>query len=180
MTNIPLPHRGRGEGEGAVSDLIHRSYKEALMRMPVVAGNNPGPRLKRPSGKTPSRRPSFSRRRAVRVAVMPDAHKGYGMPIGCMLATDRAIVPYAVGVDIGCGMIAARTTLDLSDVTPERVRDALERVYRRVPVGQLDHRITGPDLYVGHRHFGTGLGGQVFVDGPGRRIGVLHVPRHPG
>jgi len=64
---------------------------------------------------------------AVRVAVMPDAHKGYGMPIGCMLATDGAVVPYAVGVDIGCGMIAAKTTLGLGDVTPERVRNGLTR-----------------------------------------------------
>jgi tRNA-splicing ligase RtcB len=73
---------------------------------------------------------------AVRVAVMPDAHKGYGMPIGCMLATRGAVVPYAVGVDIGCGMIAARTTLGVADVTPERVREALRGIYKRVPVGQ--------------------------------------------
>jgi len=42
------------------------------------------------------------------VAVMPDAHCGYGMPIGCVLATDNVVVPNAVGVDIGCGMIVAR------------------------------------------------------------------------
>jgi tRNA-splicing ligase RtcB len=77
---------------------------------------------------------------AVRVAVMPDAHKGYGMPIGCMLATDGAVVPYAVGVDIGCGMIAAKTTLGLGDVTPKRVRRTLEGIYRRVPVGQPTRR----------------------------------------
>src|SRR6266566_9287495 len=77
---------------------------------------------------------------AVRVAVMPDAHKGYGMPIGCMLATRGAVVPYAVGVDAGCGMIAARTTLGLADVTPERVRAALAGIYKRVPVGQPTRR----------------------------------------
>jgi tRNA-splicing ligase RtcB len=77
---------------------------------------------------------------AVRVAVMPDAHKGYGMPIGCMLATDGVVVPYAVGVDIGCGMIAAQTTIGLADVTPERVRQVLEGIYRRVPVGQPTRR----------------------------------------
>ena len=49
---------------------------------------------------------------AVRVAVMPDAHKGYGMPIGCMLATNGAVVPYAVGVDIGCGMLAAKRLIN--------------------------------------------------------------------
>ena len=77
---------------------------------------------------------------AVRVAVMPDAHKGYGMPIGCMLATDGAVVPYAVGVDIGCGMVAAKTTLVADDATPERVRHALDGIYRRVPVGQPSRR----------------------------------------
>jgi tRNA-splicing ligase RtcB len=72
---------------------------------------------------------------AARVAVMPDAHKGYGMPIGCMLATVGTVVPYAVGVDIGCGMIAARTTLSSVGIDQARVREALEGVYRRVPVG---------------------------------------------
>jgi len=77
---------------------------------------------------------------AVRVAVMPDAHKGYGMPIGCMLATDGAVVPYAVGVDIGCGMVAARTTVDVTRITPERVSEALAGIYKRVPVGQPTRR----------------------------------------
>jgi tRNA-splicing ligase RtcB len=44
------------------------------------------------------------------IAIMPDAHQGYGMPIGGVMATVDVIVPNAVGVDIGCGMIAARTT----------------------------------------------------------------------
>jgi tRNA-splicing ligase RtcB (3'-phosphate/5'-hydroxy nucleic acid ligase) len=74
------------------------------------------------------------------VAVMPDAHKGYGMPIGCMLATAGAVVPYAVGVDIGCGMIAAQTTLAAVDATGDRLRSALAGIYRRVPVGQPSRR----------------------------------------
>src|SRR6476469_3122542 len=37
-------------------------------------------------------------------ALMPDAHHGYGLPIGGVLATDNAVIPYAVGVDIGCRM----------------------------------------------------------------------------
>lgn len=37
-------------------------------------------------------------------ALMPDAHAGYGLPIGGVLATDHAVIPYAVGVDIGCRM----------------------------------------------------------------------------
>ena len=54
---------------------------------------------------------------AVAGALMPDAHVGYGLPIGGVLATDNAVIPYAVGVDIACRMkltvsICRRTTLD--------------------------------------------------------------------
>jgi RNA-splicing ligase RtcB len=42
---------------------------------------------------------------------MPDVHAGIGATIGSVIATDRAIIPAAVGVDIGCGMAAARTSL---------------------------------------------------------------------
>lgn len=42
------------------------------------------------------------------IAIMPDAHVGYGMPIGGVLATEDIIAPNAVGVDIGCGVIAVK------------------------------------------------------------------------
>lgn len=45
------------------------------------------------------------------IALMPDTHQGYGMPIGGVLATHNVIIPNAVGVDIGCGMCAVRTSL---------------------------------------------------------------------
>ncbi len=45
------------------------------------------------------------------VAIMPDAHPGYGMPIGGVLATEDVVIPNAVGVDIGCGMCATQTSL---------------------------------------------------------------------
>ncbi len=45
------------------------------------------------------------------IAIMPDAHQGYGMPIGGVLATKNVIIPNAVGVDIGCGMCAVKTSL---------------------------------------------------------------------
>jgi tRNA-splicing ligase RtcB len=38
-------------------------------------------------------------------ALMPDAHLGYGLPVGGVLATEGAVIPWAVGVDIGCGML---------------------------------------------------------------------------
>ncbi|MBN3777484.1 RtcB family protein, partial [Burkholderia sp. Ac-20345] len=49
------------------------------------------------------------------VAVMPDVHLGKGSTIGSVIPTKGAIIPAAVGVDIGCGMMAARTTLTASD-----------------------------------------------------------------
>jgi len=49
------------------------------------------------------------------VAIMPDCHMGYGMPIGGVLATNDMVIPNAVGVDIGCGMCAVKTSLKLID-----------------------------------------------------------------
>lgn len=45
------------------------------------------------------------------IAIMPDTHQGYGMPIGAVLATKGVIIPNAVGVDIGCGMCSLRANL---------------------------------------------------------------------
>jgi tRNA-splicing ligase RtcB len=50
------------------------------------------------------------------VAVMPDVHAGIGATVGSVIATTGAIIPAAVGVDIGCGMIAQRTSLTASDL----------------------------------------------------------------
>jgi tRNA-splicing ligase RtcB len=62
------------------------------------------------------------------VAVMPDCHYGKGATVGTVLPTIGAIVPAAVGVDIGCGMIAVRTPLQRTDIaTPAALRDAIER-----------------------------------------------------
>ena len=60
---------------------------------------------------------------AVAGALMPDAHLGYGLPIGGVLATDNAVIPYAVGVDIACRM--KMTVLDLAPVDLDRRRDRL-------------------------------------------------------
>src|SRR3954467_8223553 len=50
------------------------------------------------------------------VAVMPDVHWGMGATVGSVIATDGAIIPAAVGVDIGCGMMAVKTELRASDL----------------------------------------------------------------
>lgn len=62
------------------------------------------------------------------VAVMPDCHYGKGATVGTVIATKGAIIPAAVGVDIGCGMIAVCTTLKRSEVTDEaKLRHSIER-----------------------------------------------------
>ena len=66
------------------------------------------------------------------VAVMPDCHFGKGATVGTVLATKGAIIPAAVGVDIGCGMIAVKTPLVRDDITdPAAIRSGIER---RIPM----------------------------------------------
>ena len=74
------------------------------------------------------------------VAAMPDVHAGIGATVGSVIATDRAIIPAAVGVDIGCGMIAARTSLAASRLDEKNLRKVFDQITRDVPVGRDQHR----------------------------------------
>lgn len=65
---------------------------------------------------------------AVAGALMPDAHHGYGLPIGGVLATENAVIPYGVGVDIGCRMCL--TVYDLPSKTVDTNRDLLKKLLR--------------------------------------------------
>ncbi|MDQ0731227.1 RtcB family protein [Arthrobacter sp. B1I2] len=64
------------------------------------------------------------------LALMPDAHLGKGATVGSVIPTLRAIIPAAVGVDIGCGMIAVRTQYSVKDLPKDRkrLREDIERV----------------------------------------------------
>jgi tRNA-splicing ligase RtcB len=73
------------------------------------------------------------------VAAMPDVHAGIGATVGAVIATDRAIIPAAVGVDIGCGMIACRTSLAARDLDEKRVKRVFDQISRDVPVGRDQH-----------------------------------------
>lgn len=68
------------------------------------------------------------------VALMPDAHSGYGMPIGGVLATKDVIIPNCVGVDIGCGVLAARFRLK-RDVVQSKLQEVVDEIKKVVPVG---------------------------------------------
>jgi tRNA-splicing ligase RtcB len=69
------------------------------------------------------------------VAAMPDVHWGVGATVGSVIPTVGAIIPAAVGVDIGCGMAASRTTLTASDL-PESLREVRAAIERAVPHGR--------------------------------------------
>jgi len=72
------------------------------------------------------------------IAVMPDAHLGYGMPIGGVMASEEVVIPNAVGVDIGCGMCAVRTSL--TAISPEKLKGVLAEIRRTVPLGFKHHQ----------------------------------------
>jgi len=72
------------------------------------------------------------------VAVMPDVHWGMGATVGSVIPTKNAIVPAAVGVDIGCGMVAARTALRASDL-PDNLLAVRSAIEAAVPHGRTDN-----------------------------------------
>ncbi len=73
------------------------------------------------------------------IALMPDAHQGYAMPVGGVMALDGAVMPNAVGVDIGCGMIASRTNLQYWQALKE-LNTLTETVMHRIPLGFSHHK----------------------------------------
>lgn len=68
------------------------------------------------------------------VACMPDVHAGIGSTVGTVIATDKAIIPAAIGVDIGCGCNAVRLSLKASDL-PESLTTIRHQIERDVPLG---------------------------------------------
>ena len=73
------------------------------------------------------------------VAAMPDVHLGIGATIGSVIATRKAIIPAAVGVDIGCGMVACRLSLSGNQLDEKSLRKVFEQISRDVPVGREQH-----------------------------------------
>jgi tRNA-splicing ligase RtcB len=91
------------------SDLEEQTRAQALKasRLPILAGH---------------------------VALMPDAHLGIGATVGSVIPTESAIIPSAVGVDIGCGMIAARVDRTVAQL-PDDLAPLLARFVERIPAG---------------------------------------------
>lgn len=83
------------------------------------------------------------------IVLMPDAHGGKGMPIGGVLATKGVVVPNAVGVDIGCGMCAVKTSINISELSPEILRKGILRgIRKRIPLGREHHKKVQDEKYM--------------------------------
>lgn len=79
------------------------------------------------------------------LAFMPDVHGGKGMPIGGVLAAKGVVIPNAVGVDIGCGMCAVKTSLKVADIPSEILRKQILRgIRKQIPLG-FDHHKEAQD-----------------------------------
>src|SRR5262245_35564877 len=72
------------------------------------------------------------------VAAMPDVHWGIGATVGSVIPTKGAIIPAAVGVDIGCGMMAVQTSLRANDL-PDNLKSVRSAIERAVPHGRTNH-----------------------------------------
>lgn len=112
------------------------------------------------------------------IAIMPDTHVGFGMPIGAILATKRVIIPNAVGVDIGCGMRAIKTNLTKAQMQ-EKLDTVLHLILSEIPTGfnwyskAQKHRIFShiPDIKIiaknikkAKKQIGTLGGGNHFIE----------------
>jgi len=76
------------------------------------------------------------------IALMPDSHQGYGMPIGGVMATEGVIVPNAVGVDIGCGVSIVKT--GLTELPIDARKNIMSKIREYIPLG-FDHHKENQD-----------------------------------
>ncbi len=127
---------------------------------------------------------------------MPDAHVGFGMPIGGVLAAEGQVIPHAVGLDIGCGMRAWRTNVLAAELMPLRDR-ILNDIQRSVPQGFEWHRTSQADrtdvfddypessalaaeISKAERQIGTLGGGNHFIELQVDSAGVVWAMIHSG
>jgi tRNA-splicing ligase RtcB len=105
------------------------------------------------------------------VAAMPDVHLGIGATVGSVIPTLRAIIPAAVGVDIGCGMIAARLSLTANHIDEASLGKLFNQISRDVPAGFDQHDERGARAHAA-RPFRKGLS-RILQKHPGiqKRIG---------
>jgi tRNA-splicing ligase RtcB len=125
---------------------------------------------------------------------MPDSHQGYGMPIGGVLATENVIIPNAVGVDIGCGMCAVKTSL--TEIDTDTLKKIMGEIRKAVPVGFAhhqknqdfnlmpkgngNHEIVGREYLKALTQIGTLGGGNHFIEIQKGNDGHIWIMIHSG
>lgn len=129
------------------------------------------------------------------IAIMPDTHQGFGMPIGGVLATEGVVIPNAVGVDIGCGMCAVKTSL--TDIDKETLKRIMGEIRKVIPVGFNKHKeeqeakllpvmnwnkndITLKEIENARKSLGTLGGGNHFIEIQKGRDGHIWIMIHSG
>lgn len=87
------------------------------------------------------------------LAIMPDVHTGKGMPIGGVLVCKDAVIPNAVGVDIGCGMCAVKTSWKVSELPMTVLRkEIMSGIRQRIPLGMDHHSEKQEEKYLPTGH----------------------------
>ncbi|SHF50110.1 RtcB family protein [Desulforamulus putei] len=138
------------------------------------------------------------------IALMPDTHAGFGMPIGGVLAADNVVIPNAVGVDIGCGMCFAETDIPKTELTKEDLQHLVGQIMRNIPTGFNHHKskqtsqaldsfvkqINAAEFYKpwelvkeidsGYYQIGTLGGGNHFIEIQADERGMVCVMLHSG
>ncbi len=129
------------------------------------------------------------------VAILPDCHMGYGMPIGGIIACNDVIIPNSVGVDISCGMIAQKTHFPVSDITTDLVKQIMGIVRDNVPVGFKHNKKNqtwegfdrAPDIAIvqqqlasARKQLGTLGGGNHFIELQAGDDGYIWLMVHSG
>lgn len=109
------------------------------------------------------------------VCLMPDTHEGYGMPIGGVVALDNAICPNMVGVDIGCGMLAVRTSL--KEISVDNLKSILGEIRSSIPVGFNHHKTAQSHLIFEDHRWNLPICGQEFESAK-HQIGTLGGGNH--
>lgn len=128
------------------------------------------------------------------IAIMPDTHLGYGMPIGAVLPIKGAIIPNAVGVDIGCGMCSLRT--NFKEIETPDLKKVMGIIRQTVPVGFKRHETRQDeswmpekkgDLPIVEKEYQSGLyqigtlgGGNHFIEIQKGSDGYIWIMVHSG
>ncbi|MGI6412105.1 MAG: RtcB family protein [Syntrophomonadaceae bacterium] len=137
------------------------------------------------------------------VALMPDTHQGYGMPIGGVIAAEGVIIPNAVGVDIGCGMAFVETNIHKDEISIKEYQGLIGHIMQDIPTG-FDHHAKKqkcktleqsefakaikyktmpeglPQIEEGYYQIGTLGGGNHFIELQEDEEGILCIMIHSG